>query len=1135
MKRTNLYNRTLIHTVISLSVLTMLLSGSRAQTAGIQEAGFGSGAGAATIATPVKPVKPQTCREELPGNGTDAGYMLSHGNIVPDSIRVTENGLPLINGTDYTVDCATGSIYFSHPILRFDTIGVTYTYDAASPAATATPLGILALNVAGASMNFGAGLTSVNSQTFNTYGMNINSKLGSGGLNSMVYFSTPGMNSRNMVQEGFAPTQPAMLKQLAPNAKSDHLILQNLNLNAGAAFFHANFQDVGSNFAGYNMLQGGSTPQSQLAALEKEKGIQRLGFGGGLKMTGGGAMSFDWNTVHDRTGQILQQSVGYAGKAFHVNMSNQMVGNTFNAFGNLSDTNAAQLALEKGVSRNNISLGFGSDKSSYLNFNRSTMGDAAGALAQQNIQYGSKGFKVNYFESQAGASFNRFTSMTDAEKSDLALAIHQQFDPNAAANSVTPMDKNQLANDSGLSRSLMSVQTALGKKGAMILNFANIGDSTGGVMRNSMDINLANLTVNYMDQHISQGFNRLASLDNFEKAQLGNEAGMHTANLGMKLALNKTSSLNFNNLNIGDSQSGLTRQSLDYNAKNFQLGLKMASTDANFTRARDLGGMTPAEIQDVEAERGFHRLDLNTQWTIGKGSTLTLNRISLQGNNNGLQRNDLHYTAQGLDVQFGTSNVSPHFIQAMGLSGITEAEKQSIASEVGFNRYNFGLNYSRIKNLNISSSLYNADDPTADMSKSIWNHSLNWTNGPAMHISLLSEGNNFFEHSKVQTGDVHNLINLDIHPAKTMELNISQEQLNQGSNGVWNDQNTSNILYNWQAGPKFNLNSAFAMVNTNNGTSQLAHFIKIDSMVSKALTLNVNQGNTWDQNTGAIINSEGFGASSPVGRDLNMSCNYALIRQTNQPINKVLDYSLGNAKPMNILGLKNVVISANMATSINSGHQTNQTGGKISGMFLKNQISLDYGGTLNANNTGLVSRSLEFTSDPNQKLPLHMHILYRSMNVNFGELILSRAYSADYKLGALTSLSWNYTTMPSTPAGIVQQTKASTFAFNQQLNKALKMNINYTTAQNLTLKSGTNMFGGNLQGNLDKLSSIQVGYNVDLNHQVVGQPADTQNFQLAYDTKLSSGNSLTLSTNYMMNRATSYYNFQTNVAYSTTF
>ncbi len=1135
MKRINLYNRTLLHTVISLSALTMLLSGSIAQTAGIQEAGFGSGSTAATTATPAKPVKPQTCREELPGNGTNAGYMLSHGNIVPDTMRVTKNGLPLINGTDYFVDYATGSIYFSQPILRFDTIGVTYTYDAAAPASTATPLGILALNVAGASMNFGAGVASVNSQTFNTYGMNINSKMGSGGLNSMVYFSTPGMNSNNMVQEGFAPTQPAALKQLAPNAKSDHLILQNLNLNAGAASFHANFQDVGSNFAGYNMLQSGSTQQSQLAALEKEKGIQRLGFGGGLKMTGGGAMSFDWNTIHDQTGQILQQSVGYTGKAFHVNMSNQMVGNTFNTFGNLSNANAGQLALEKGVSRNNISLGFGSEKSSYLNFNSSTMGDASGALAQQNVQYGSKGFKVSYFESQAGTSFNRFTSMTDAEKSDLALAIHQQFDPNAAANSVTPLDKVQLAGDSGLSRSLMSVQTALGKKGAMTLNFANIGDSTGGVMRNSMDINLANLTLNYMDQNISQGFNRLASLDNFEKAQLGNEAGMHTTNLGMKLALNKTSSLNFTNLSVGDSQSGLTRQSLDYGAKNFQIGLKMANTDANFTRAMDLGGMTPADIQDVAAERGLHRLDLNTQWTIGKGSSLTFDRLSLQGDNNGLQRNDLHYAMKGLDLQFGTSNVSPNFNQAMGLSGITPAEQQSIASEVGFNRYNFGLNLTGIKNLNIASSLYDATNSTADMSRSIWNHSLNWTDGPGMHVSILSEGNNYFQNSKVQTGDVHNLINLELHPNKTMYLNISQEQLNQGSNGIWNDQNTSNILYNWAASPKFNLNSAFAMVNTNNGTSQLAHFIKIDSMVTKTLKMNANQGSTWDQNTGAIINSEGFGASSPVGRDLNVSCNYALIRQTNQPINKVLDYSLGNAKPMNILGFKSLTISANMATSINSGHQTNQTGGKISGMFMKNLISLNYGGTLNANNTGLVSRSFEFTSDPNQKLPFHMHVLYNAMNVNFGQLILSRTYSADYKLGALTSVAWTYNSLPSTPVGVVQQTKASTFAFNQQLDKTLKMNINYTMAKNVTLNTGTNMFGGGLQGNIDKLSTIQVGYNVDLSHQVVGQPADTENFQLAYDTKLDSDHYLTLSTNYMTNHATSYYNLQTNVEYKSTF
>jgi hypothetical protein len=164
-----------------------------------------------------------------------------------------------------------------------------------------------------------------------------------------------------------------------------------------------------------------------------------------------------------------------------------------------------------------------------------------------------------------------------------------------------------------------------------------------------------------------------------------------------------------------------------------------------------------------------------------------------------------------------------------------------------------------------------------------------------------------------------------------------------------------------------------------------------------------------------------------------------------------------------------------------------------------------------------------------------MHVLYNAMNVNFGQLILSRTYSADYKLGALTSVAWTYNSLPSTPVGVVQQTKASTFAFNQQLDKTLKMNINYTMAKNVTLNTGTNMFGGGLQGNIDKLSTIQVGYNVDLSHQVVGQPADTENFQLAYDTKLDSDHYLTLSTNYMTNHATSYYNLQTNVEYKSTF
>src|SRR5215471_17021460 len=59
------------------------------------------------------------CLESLPGNGTRAGYMLSHGGIVPGSVRVSVGARSLRSGVDYGLDYASGMLVFTEPVRRF--------------------------------------------------------------------------------------------------------------------------------------------------------------------------------------------------------------------------------------------------------------------------------------------------------------------------------------------------------------------------------------------------------------------------------------------------------------------------------------------------------------------------------------------------------------------------------------------------------------------------------------------------------------------------------------------------------------------------------------------------------------------------------------------------------------------------------------------------------------------------------------------------------------------------------------------------------------------------------------------------------------------------------------------------------
>src|SRR5690242_8012532 len=52
--------------------------------------------------TPIAPGK--SFSEIIPGNGTRAGYSLSHGGIIPDSVHVSVSARSLHSGADYYLD-----------------------------------------------------------------------------------------------------------------------------------------------------------------------------------------------------------------------------------------------------------------------------------------------------------------------------------------------------------------------------------------------------------------------------------------------------------------------------------------------------------------------------------------------------------------------------------------------------------------------------------------------------------------------------------------------------------------------------------------------------------------------------------------------------------------------------------------------------------------------------------------------------------------------------------------------------------------------------------------------------------------------------------------------------------------------
>lgn len=66
--------------------------------------------------------------DAIKGNGTKAGYVLSHCGIIPNSETVTVDGSQRVRSRDYYLDAASGTLAFAEPVKTHQVIRVTYRY-----------------------------------------------------------------------------------------------------------------------------------------------------------------------------------------------------------------------------------------------------------------------------------------------------------------------------------------------------------------------------------------------------------------------------------------------------------------------------------------------------------------------------------------------------------------------------------------------------------------------------------------------------------------------------------------------------------------------------------------------------------------------------------------------------------------------------------------------------------------------------------------------------------------------------------------------------------------------------------------------------------------------------------------------
>jgi hypothetical protein len=563
-----------------------------------------------------EPGKPAS--EVIRGNGSRAGYVLGHGNVIPGSDWVYVGLKRAVRNVDYTIDYASGALFFSEPVRPCDSIKVDYRYsESGKGSRTVAGLG-------GLPFSFGSGFQTNFTYSYRaadagapglpdilTYGMNMTARLGSSStISGLLYMSAPQFAERKSLYglSGQTPTAQQSNKLV----KKDHLVVQDADFALGKTVrLNLGFQDVGEDFAGFPTLRETQAVKDDvLSILEKEKGIKRSAASLKIPTNGSAGLQLTMSSISDKADSISSMVLGYESAMFKFNMLSRDVGAHFARFKDLRESDRNQLAAEAGIKRTQYDMSFvtgsnGSSDKLWSNIRFARLESGTGDLTYQSADIDLGSLKLHADARESDPGFDRMAALSEEERTRMALAARRQFEPGDQGSQVSAADKAQVANETGLDRRNLGLEWS-GPSGKAWLRLSSVNAETGGLVRKDITFEGKGYSLYFAAHNIDKGFNRFAQMQPIEKMRYGNESGMsrHEARGTFKLSFGE---LGLSHAKVTDQQgAGLIRSSLQFSNPRLSLRANFQSIDPEFNRIMDL---SDADRAVLAKDRGFTRHD----------------------------------------------------------------------------------------------------------------------------------------------------------------------------------------------------------------------------------------------------------------------------------------------------------------------------------------------------------------------------------------------------------------------------------------------------------------------------------------------------------------------------------------------
>lgn len=396
----------------------------------------------------------------------------------------------------------------------------------------------------------------------------------------------------------------------------DKVDWRSLSLNAGAIQASFDRRQVDKNFNRFKDLREGDRD-----ALAREAGFTReawkMGYTGAKT-----SLNFASEGVQDDRRQGIQRAnADFRSGKFGLSLNRQSVDAGFTRFDGLREADRGQLARERGLRRNGLSLNAGGASIQTSSVEQAQDGEE---FVAQDMRFGGKTVQFLHSNRKVGAGFGSLGNLSEAELDAHVKSIGLMYDPNDFL--IRPEAKWQMVGGPRLDRQLDRLQWSPRVGTSVLLDQLRMDGANGSGTVQRFGFSTPKFQYNYRGQNFDPTFQEAAGLMDFERDRVGDQAGLRKENHSLQMQWGAGKTFQAETMGAGiKGQGEASRTSVKFTTPGLSASLSEREVGAGF---QGVNRLVDPERDLLATLRGYQQRDATLQFSMIKGMSLGLRQSS---------------------------------------------------------------------------------------------------------------------------------------------------------------------------------------------------------------------------------------------------------------------------------------------------------------------------------------------------------------------------------------------------------------------------------------------------------------------------------------------------------------------------